>query len=107
MSPITSPRYASGVVISIWSSGSSSTARQRCHLDPAVAELALAAGLLLVAPLSLFGRGDRLAVGDLRLRQLAGRRVLPLEPRERDVEVPLAHAADHRLARVGDVLHGE
>ena len=82
-------------------------ARQRCHADPAVAELALAAGLLLVPPLPLLTRGDRLAVGDLRLRELAGRAVLPLEPRERDVEVALAHTADDRLARVGHVLHGE
>ena len=40
-------------------------ARQRLDADLAVGELAVAAGLLLVAPVAL-GRGlDRLAVGDL------------------------------------------
>ena len=45
-------------------------ARQRLELDLAVAELAVAAGLLLVAAVRLGRRRDRLAVGDAR--QLAG-----------------------------------
>jgi hypothetical protein len=82
-------------------------ARQRRHADPRVAELALAARLLLVPPLRLRGGGDGLAVGDGGPRELGLHAVLAPEPRELQLEVPLPHAAHHGLVRLGVVGHGE
>src|SRR4029453_1073526 len=75
-------------------------ARQRLHADLAVAELAMAAGLLLVAPVRLDGRGDGLAV-----RNPGGLQVpLDAEPafqlRDGDLDVQLTLAGQEQLFRL-------
>ena len=75
-------------------------ARQRLHRDLAVAELAVAARLLLVAAVGLDLGGDRLAVGDARRLE----RHLDAEPapqlRDRDLDVQLALAGEQQLVRL-------
>ena len=71
--------------------------RQREHADVDLAELAAAAGLLLVAVAALGVGLDRLAVGDLRLLGLDLDLVAALEPLADDLQVQLAHAGDHHL----------
>ena len=82
-------------------------ARQRLHADLAVAELAVAAGLLLVAAVRLDARRDRLAVGDAwRLQlHLDAEAALQLRDRHLDVQLPLAgeqQLVGLRIALVAD-----
>src|SRR5207244_12192650 len=65
-------------------------ARQRSDPDPAVAVLAAAAGLLLVLPLPLRPALERLAVPDLRLRDLGVHPELACQPPHDALEMPLA-----------------
>ena len=58
-------------------------ARQRLHLDHAIAELAVAARLLLVAAALGDGLADRFLVADRRLARIDRHAVAPLEPLER------------------------
>ena len=64
---------------------------QRLDADPAVAELPVAAGLLLVAAVRLGARRDGLAVGDARELQvdLDAEPPLQLGDGDLDVELPL------------------
>ena len=67
------------------------------HANVHFAELAAAAGLLLVA-VAPFGRWlDRLAIGDLGLLGFDFDLVAPLEPLADDLQVQLAHAVHHQL----------
>ena len=65
-------------------------ARQRLHLDLAVAELSVPAGLLLVAPVGLGRRGDRLAVGDAGRLQVHFDAEAPLQLRDGHFDVQLS-----------------
>src|SRR5690606_12998114 len=76
-------------------------ALRRLDPDPAIAELALAAGLLLVPSLALGLTEQRLAIRHARRTQRRLRAVLPLQPRERDLEMPLPHPLDDHLVRLG------
>ena len=82
-------------------------ARQRLEAHPAVAELAASARLLLVPPLRLRRRRDRLAVRDAGLLGRHVHVVLPLHALDLDLEVQLAHAARDRLVQLGVELGGE
>ncbi len=83
--------------------------------DLDLAELAGAAGLLLVRVIELLdGALDGLAVGDLRLADVRLDLELAAHAVHQDVEVELAHSLDDRLARLlveldleGRVLLGE
>ena len=82
-------------------------ARQRLHADLAVAELAVAAGLLLVPAVRLGGRRDRLAVGNPRRLEVDLDAEPPLQLRDGDLDVQLALAGEQqfvrlRIARVAD-----
>ena len=70
---------------------------QRLHADLAVAELAVAAGLLLVAAVRLGGRRDRLAVGDPRRLQVHLDAEAALQLGDRDLDVELALAGEEQL----------
>ncbi len=72
-------------------------ARQREHADVHFAELAAAAGLLLVAVAALGVGLDRFAVGDLRLLGFDFHLVAALEPLADDRQVQLAHAGHHQF----------
>ena len=72
---------------------------ERGDTEETDAELAVAAGLLLVLPLGLGGAGDRLAIRDLGLLGLDGHAELPFESLEGDGEVRLAHPPEQRLLR--------
>ena len=75
-------------------------ARQRLHLDLAVAELAVAAGLLLVPAVRLDARRDRLAIRNAwRLEQHFDAEA-PLQLRDRDLDVHLALAGEQQLVRL-------
>ena len=67
-------------------------ARQRLDLDLAVAELAVAAGLLLVAAVRLGRRLDRLAIRNARRLQVHVDAEAALQLRDRDLDVQLALA---------------
>ena len=71
--------------------------------DPQVdlAELAAAAGLLLVPMVGLGLAEDRLEVGDLRHVGVHLQLVPVLEPLLDDVQVQVAHPRDHQLVRLG------
>ena len=71
--------------------------RQGEHADVDLAELAAAAGLLLVAVHALGVGLDRLAVGDLGLLGLDLHLVAALEPLAEDLQVQLAHPVDHHF----------
>ena len=74
-------------------------ALDRLDHDVAVAELAAAAGLLLVAALRRAPRAlDRLDVRHARLVQLDLDAEAALEPRDRDLDVHLAHPREQLLA---------
>src|SRR5262249_28089676 len=75
-------------------------ALERADLDPAVAELAPAAGLLLVTAVRFDGRLDRFLVGDFDLRRDDLGAELPLQPVDDDVQMRLAHPGDDGLARL-------
>src|SRR5262249_108707 len=74
------------------------------NADPAVAVLTAAAGLLLVLPLPFALTPQRFAVGDLRLPDDSVHAELAGQAPHHDLEVPLAQAADQRLAQLGVVL---
>ena len=76
-------------------------ALERLDHDVAVAELAAAAGLLLVAALRARLGLDRLDVRDARLVQLDLDAEAALEPRDRDLDVHLAHPREQLLAGLG------
>src|SRR5438046_2242281 len=67
-------------------------ARQRLDLDLAVAELAVASGLLLVPAVRFGGGPDRLAVRDARRLQVHVDAEPALQLRHRDLDVQLALA---------------
>ena len=77
------------------------------HADVDFAELAAAAGLLLVAVAPLGVGLDRLAVGDLRLLGVDFDLVAPLEPFAEDLQVQLAHPVDDRLLGLRIALAAE
>ena len=93
-------------------------ARQRLDLDLAVAELAVAARLLLVPAVRLGGRGDRLAVRNPRRLQVHLDAEAPLQLRDGHFDVQLSLSGEQqfvglRVARVADTrvflaqpLHG-
>ena len=72
-------------------------ARQRLDLDLAVAELAVAAGLLLVAAVRLGRRLDRLAIRDARRLEVDVDAEAPLQFRDRHLDVELALAVEQQL----------
>ena len=72
-------------------------ARQRLELHLAVAELAVAAGLLLVPAVRLGGRGDRLAVGNPRQLQVDLDAEPALQLRDRHLDVRLSLAGEQQL----------
>ena len=72
-------------------------ARQRIELDLAVAELAVAAGLLLVAAVRLGRRGDRLAIRDARDLEVDLDAEPPLQLRDGDLDVRLSLAGEQQL----------
>ena len=76
-------------------------ARLKAH--PHVAELAVAAGLLLVAALHLHLLADLLAVGHPGLGELGVHAEAALQPGENHVHLHVAGAGDHHLAGFGVV----
>ena len=72
-------------------------ARQRLDLDLAVAELAVAAGLLLVAAVRFRGRLDRLAIRDARRLQVDVDAEPALQLGDRHLDVQLALAGEQQL----------
>src|SRR6185437_12291920 len=78
-----------------------SAAFERLHADLAVAELAVAAGLLLVPSLHVGPAQDGLPVGHARSAQLDLDVVALLEPGDGDLDVLLAGAAQQELAGGG------
>ena len=83
-------------------------ARQRLHADLAVAELAVAAGLLLVAAVSVDARRDGLAIGDARRLQVHFDAEPPLQLRDGDLDVELPLAGQEQLVglRIAGVADG-
>ncbi|EEF93536.1 hypothetical protein CATMIT_01832, partial [Catenibacterium mitsuokai DSM 15897] len=79
-------------------------ARQRFDAQEHLAELAGAAGLLLVPVMAFGAAGDGLAVGDARRARLHFHPVLVLEPVQVDAQVQIGQAADHGLVGLGLVL---
>ena len=82
-------------------------ARQRLDPDLAVAELSVAAGLLLVASVRLGRRGDRLAIRNPRRLEVHLDAESPLQLRDGDLDVQLPLAGEQqfvglRIARVPD-----
>ena len=75
-------------------------ARQRLDPDLAVAELAVAAGLLLVAAVRLGGRGDRLAVGNPRRLEVDLDAEAAFQLGDGDLDVQLALAGQQQLVRL-------
>ena len=71
---------------------------RRLDLDVAVAELAAAAGLLLVAAVRLGRLADRLQVGDLRRLQLDLGAEAALHPVDDHLDVDLGQPGDDLLA---------
>ena len=71
---------------------------QRLDLDVAVAELAAAAGLLLVAPVGLGGAADRLLVGHARRLERDLGAEARLHPVDDHLDVDLRQAGDDLLA---------
>ncbi len=84
------------------------TPRQRLHLDPAVAELPPASGLLLVPTLGVRLLADGLPIRDLRRMKIDLHAEAALELVEDDLHVHLAGAGDEHLLglRVEAQLHG-
>ena len=75
-------------------------ARQRLHLDPAIAELAVAAGLLLVAALDVGVSADGLAVRNLGRLQGDVHAVALLQAADHDFHMLLSGAGEQELARL-------
>ena len=74
-----------------------SAARQRLHADPAVAELAVAAGLLLVAALHVGLAANGLAIGNFRRVQLDIHAVALLQAADDHFDVLLAAAGEQKF----------
>ncbi len=74
-------------------------ARERLHLDLAVAELAVAAGLFLVAAVRLGGGLDRLPIRNARRLQVDVHAEAALQLRHRHFDVQLALAREQELLR--------
>ena len=88
-----------------WSTNSKpAAARQRLDAQEHLAELAGAAGLLLVPVVAFGRRGDRLAVGDARRPRVDLEPVDLAQPLEQHAQVQLAEAVDDGLVGAGDVL---
>ena len=87
--------------------GIAGAARGAFHLDPAVAELAAAAGLLLVASLHLHLALDGFAVGHLRSLQVDVDLEAALGALDGKLDVELAHAGEQDVARLLVVLQLE
>ncbi len=79
-------------------------ARERLDAQEDLAELARAAGLLLVPMVALGRRRDGLAVGDARRRGVDLEAVPVLQPLEQHAQVQLAQAVDDRLVGGGHML---
>ena len=77
------------------------------HLDHRVAELAVAAGLLLVPAAGAGRRLDGLAIADLGLAGLDADLEARLQALEGDAQMHLALAEEAHLADVGLVLEGQ
>ena len=75
-------------------------ARKRLELDLAVAELAVAAGLLLVAAVRFGRRGDRLAIRNPRQLQVDLDAEPPLQLRDRHLDVRLSLPGEQQLLRL-------
>ncbi len=73
------------------------TPRERLELDPAIAILTTAAGLLLIPPLNLGPPVDRLLVGDAGHLHMDLKPELPFEPIDRDLQVGLPHPCQDDL----------
>ena len=71
---------------------------QRLHLDPAIAELAVTAGLLLVAALDVGPAANGFAVGNLRRFQGDIHAVALLQAADHDFDMLLAAAGQQELA---------
>ena len=81
---------------------------ERLEGDEHLGELAGATGLLLVGELDLVDRPlDGLLVGHLRLADVGLDLELAAHPVDQDVQVKLAHPADHGLAGLGVLVHLE
>src|SRR5690606_14045219 len=85
----------------------SRAARQRLDAQEDLAELARAAGLLLVAMVPLGAARHRLAIRDLRRTGLELEPELVLDALENEPQVQLSHAAQHGLVRLRVVLDDE
>ena len=83
-------------------------ARQRLHPDLAVAELAVAAGLLLVAAVRLDARRDRFPIRDARRLEQHFDAETPLQFRDRHLDVQLALAGEQQFVglRIAVVVDG-
>src|SRR5581483_553650 len=82
-------------------------AGQRLHLDDDIAELAVAARLLLVAALLSHRFADRFAVADARLVALHLDSVAPFQPGEHGVEMLVIDSAQSDLMVRVVMLHDE
>src|SRR5690606_3272337 len=82
-------------------------ALQRLDAQRDLGELTRAAGLLLVTVAGVAGAGDRLAVGDGGGARVDVDAVALLEHLRGDLEVDVAHAPEHGLARVGVALEAQ
>ena len=72
-------------------------ARQRLHADPAVAELPVTAGLLLVPALHVGGSADGFAIGNLGRFQGDVHAIALLQPADGDFDVLLAGSGDQEF----------
>src|SRR6185503_14029877 len=79
----------------------------RLHLEPDMAVLAAATGLLDELALDLDRLADRLAIRDLRRADVRLDAELALHPVDEDLEMQLAHARDDRLARFLVAAHAK
>ena len=75
-------------------------ARERFHLDPAIAELAVAAGLLLVPPLDVGKSANGLAIGNFGRLQRDIHAIPLLQPADYDFHVLLSRARQQKFARL-------
>ena len=82
-------------------------ARQRLDAQEHLAELARAAGLLLVAMMAFGLAGDGFAIGDARRARFHLDAVLVLQALDVDAQVQVGQAADHGFVGLGFVLDDE
>ncbi len=85
------------------------SARQRLHANPAIAELPVAAGLLLVTALHIGRAADGFAIRNLGRFQRDIHAIALLQPADRDFDMLLAGAGDQKLLglRVAVEAQGE